>query len=424
MNRKQLVILLVLVVVLGVAGWLRYQSTRTSWQSDSKAIGQKLLGDLPVNDVASILIKTATNELTLARKDNLWRVKERNDYPANFSEISGFLLKAQDLKVTQIEEIGKSQLGRYKLLPPGEGTNSALLVELRDQNGKAIKSLLLGKPHKHKQAQGRPSPMGDTEDEGWPDGRYVMVGTSAKTVAVISDPLGNMEANPSQWLNKDFFKVEKVRSIAVNYPAATNSWKVTRDTETADWKLAEAKPGEQLDSSKTSSFSSALSSPTFNDVAINVKPEALGLDKPTLVTLTTFDDFNYALKVGQKTNDIIAMTLAVTAQLPKERTPGKDEKPDDKTRLDKEFKEKAKKLEDKLAQEKSFENWTYLVSSWTLDSVLKDRAQLLVEKKEEPKKEEPKKGEAKKDDTSLPLVPTLTTNAPPAKADEEKDNSQ
>ena len=82
------------------------------------------------------------------------------------------------------------------------------------------------------------------------------------------------------------------------------------------------------------------------------------------------------------------MMVAVTAQIPKERTPGKDEKPEDKARLDKEFKDKQKKLEDKLSQEKAYEKWVYLVSNWTVDSLLKDRAQLLVEKKEEPKKEE------------------------------------
>ena len=40
---------------------------------------------LPVNDVAAIVIKGGTNQLDLVRKDNLWRVKQRNDYPANFS---------------------------------------------------------------------------------------------------------------------------------------------------------------------------------------------------------------------------------------------------------------------------------------------------------------------------------------------------
>ena len=407
MNRKQLIILLVLVVALGVTGLVIYQRNQDSWQGGRRqSTAQKLLGDLPVNDVAAIVIKGGTNQLDLVKKDNLWRVKERDDYPANFTEISGFLLKALDLKAVQTEEIGTSQLGRYKLLPPGPATNTAVLVELRDQNGNVIKSLLLGKTHMRK-SEGRPSPMGEMGDnEGFPDGRYVMVGTGAKTVAVVSDPLSNLEAKPDQWLNKDFFKVEKIRSIAVMLPVATNSWKVSRDTETAsDWKLADAKPDEKLDSTKTSGFSYALNSPSFNDVLpSDTKPEQTGLDKPTVITLDTFDNFAYTIKLGQKTNDNLPMALAVTAQLPKERTPGKDEKTEDKARLDKEFKDQQKKLEDKLSQEKSFEKWVFLASNWTFDSLLKDRAQLLIEKKEEPKKDEKPAGTdaSKKEEAPAP----------------------
>ena len=415
MNQKQLLILVVLVVALGAAGLRLYRNNQSTWQGSTKNTTQKLLGDLPVNDVAEMVIKGGTNELNLIKKDNLWRVKQRYDYPANYSEISGFLLKAADLKAVQSEEIGPSMLGRYKLLPPGPATNTAVLVELRDQNGKVIRSLLLGKSHMRKPTNQGP-PMGDMADsEGWPDGRYVMAGTGAKTVAVVSDPLSNLEAKPDQWLNKDFFKVEKIRWIAVTYPAATNSWKVTRDTESAsDWKLSEAKPGEQLDSSKTSGFSYALNSPSFNDVlAPDTKPEQTGLDKPTVVTVGTFEDFTYTLKVGQKTNDTFPVTLTVAAVIPKERIPGKDEKAEDKTKLDKEFKDKQKKLEDRLAQEKAYENHIYLVSNWTLDSLLKERGQLLAEKKEEPKKEEPKKEEKptaaptpKAEDVPVPGLPT------------------
>jgi len=107
-----------------------------------------------------------------------------------------------------------------------------------------------------------------------------------------------------------------------------------------------------------------------------------------MVTLDTFESFTYLLKVGQKTNDNYPLLVAVSAQLPKERAPGKDEKPEDKDKLDKQFKEQQKKLEEKLTQEQAFGKWTYLVSSWTLDPLLKNRTQLLVEKKEEPKKEE------------------------------------
>ena len=77
----------------------------------------------------------------------------------------------------------------------------------------------------------------------------------------------------------------------------------------------------------------------------------------------------------------LPLMLTVTAQIPKERTPGKDEKPEDKARLDKEFKDKQKKLEDKLAQDKTYEKRVYLVSSWTVDSLLKDRSQLLGRRK-------------------------------------------
>src|ERR1017187_9142470 len=163
MNRKQLSILIALLVVLGIAGLKVYKSNQTSWQgSGRQGAALKLLGDLPVNDVATIVIKGGTNQLDLVKKDGLWRVKERNDYPANFSEISGFLLKAADLKAIQTEEIGASQLGRYKLLPPGQATNTAVLVELRDDKGKVIKSLLLGKTHMRK-SEGRPSPMGEID---------------------------------------------------------------------------------------------------------------------------------------------------------------------------------------------------------------------------------------------------------------------
>ncbi|MBC8095182.1 MAG: hypothetical protein H7Y43_05170, partial [Akkermansiaceae bacterium] len=73
--------------------------------------------------------------------------------------------------------------------------------------------------------------------------------------------------------------------------------------------------------------------------------------------------------------------FAVAAQLPKERVPGKDERAEDKPKLDKEFKDRQQKLEEKLKQEQACGNWTYLVASWVVDPVMRERAQLLVDKK-------------------------------------------
>src|SRR5947209_8078021 len=180
MNRKQFVFLLVLVAVVGIAGWLLHQRGESSWHSSNKSVGQKLLGEFPINDVTQINIKQGSDEVNLVKKDDLWRVRERDGYPANFSAIGDFLVKVSEVKVVQTDEVGPSQAGKYQLAP-GAGTNTALVVAFKDKNDKTIKSLLLGKKHMRK--SNRPSPMGmDDMDSGWPDGRYVKTGADSTIV--------------------------------------------------------------------------------------------------------------------------------------------------------------------------------------------------------------------------------------------------
>lgn len=378
MNRKQLLLIVAAGLLLGGFGWHLHRQKSASFEHGGKTTSEKLLGDFPVNDVAQITIRHSTNELNLV-KGEVWSVKERADYPADAGEIIEFARKLWDLHAAQSQGIGQSQLGRLELLPPGRGgTNSATLVELKGKDGKLIRSVLLGK--KSMRAGGDESPGG-----GWPNGRWICLPDKPGTAYVVGETFDRVEPKPEEWLSKDFIRVEKPKSIEVAFPVPTNSWKLTRETESGEWKLADAKPGEQLDSSKIAGVSNPFGSPGFTDVLPAADVQKSGMDKPTVVTIDTFDNFAYTLTVGQKTNDDYPLSLNVAAHLPKERTPGKDEKPEDKTRLDKEFQDNQKKLESKLGQEKKFENWIYLVSNWTVEPVLKERAQLLAEKKEEPK---------------------------------------
>jgi len=384
MNRKQFAFLFVLLIVLGGAGWYVQQSRNRTANSGDAGTGQKLLGDVfPVNDVARISIKEGTNEANLAKQDDIWRVRERYNYPANFSTISETLLKLQDLKIVQTEQVGASQLPRLQLAPAGQGTNSGVLVDLLGKDGKSIKTFTLGKKHLRKPSAGQPSPFGD---EGFPDGRYVLLAGNSQNALLIADPLASLEPKPEQWLNKEFFKVERPKAIAVTFPAATNSWKLQRDSETGDWKLAGAKADEKLDDARVSGVSSPFASPSFNDVlATNTKPADVGLDSPTVVTVDTFDDLTYTVKVGAKSGNDYPLTLTVTANFPKERIPAKDEKPEDKVKADKAWADRQKQLDETFKRAKQFEGWTYLVPAWTVDPILKDRKDLLAEKKEEPK---------------------------------------
>jgi hypothetical protein len=379
MNRKQLTLIFLALVILGGAGLVLINRHRDAWSAPQGKMGQKLFPNFPLNDVAAIHVKE-TNDLHLAAKEGVWQVRERGDYPANYSQIRDLLIKMLGLKISQSEPIAPSQLARMELEPAGKGTNSGTLVEFLDKQGKPIQSLLLGK--KHVQQSGNSSPFGGGE---YPDGRYLLISNDTRDLILVSDPLESIEVNPESWLDRDFFKIEKLQSVSFVSTNSTNSWKLTRESENAPWVLADTNAGETLDSNKVSSLAGEVSYFSFVDVATNTAPAVTGLDRPLALTLATFDHFTYELKIGRKIpdNNNFYMTVAVSAEIPAQRAAGADEKPEDKQKLDKEFQDKTTALKDKLAKEKAFGSWVYIVGSSLVDPLIRDRSQLFVDKKEE-----------------------------------------
>ena len=105
MNRKQFSILLAVLVILGGLVWSLKKSDESSWTQTANRVGQTLLPNFPINDVANIRIDNGHTVISLAKKDGQWRVKERGDYPANFTMISDLLLRIQDQKIIQSDAI-------------------------------------------------------------------------------------------------------------------------------------------------------------------------------------------------------------------------------------------------------------------------------------------------------------------------------
>lgn len=333
MNRKQFGILVVLLIVGASLAWYLYQGGNRSWQTAGQTIGGKLLPNLPVNDVTQIDISSGTSQLTLARNNDIWTVRERNNYPANFSQISDLLVKLADLKIVQREETGPSELPRFNLSPPGSGSNSGTLLELKDQNGKTVASILLGKDHMNQPANG----------QGWPDGRYVIANNDNASVVVISEAFDNVTANPADWLDKTFVKISNPKSIALMFPVATNSWKLTRASETNDWQLADARPGEKLDASKVDDITGSFDSLSFNDVSSGATAPK---DADTL-TIETFNGTNYDARIWPSGDDNDSLTITMDA--PKGKSTADDQ----------------------------YSHWTYQIPSYSLESLLKPRTNLL-----------------------------------------------
>ena len=59
----------------------------------------------------------------------------------------------------------------------------------------------------------------------FPSGRYVMVGGDPKHVALITETFATADGKTDEWLNKDWFKVEGIKSVSVVSTNATNNFK-------------------------------------------------------------------------------------------------------------------------------------------------------------------------------------------------------
>ncbi len=236
MNRKQFIFLLLVLAILGGAGLVLLKRNQQSWTVREAKVGDRVLPNFPYNDVAAIHVKGGGNEFNVIRKDGIWRIPERSDFPANFRAISDLLIKIKGLKVVQSEIIGPSLLSSVQL-----DERSRTLIEFKDAQGKLITALILGKKHDRPQKDNEPLGI-----HGFWDGRYLLLPDDPNNVLLTSDELGSVIPEPGPWLSPDFFKVTDIKFMSLNSPNPSNSWSVLRESKNSPWILADASRAKPL----------------------------------------------------------------------------------------------------------------------------------------------------------------------------------
>jgi hypothetical protein len=376
MSRKHFLYLVIALVVLGGAGLALVWQDIAAYRASGAKIGAKLLPGLKIADVAEIRLQDPKHQVTLVRKEKMWVVQERGGYPASFQEISDLMIKLVELKVTQSEQVGASLLPRLELADPGKGEGGGTLVEFKDGAGKVLTGLVLGKKVLKKDPL---NPLPAAKD-GVPAGRYVRVAGGKDTVVVVSDPLGKAEADPGKWLNRDFFKADRIRTLAAGPEGGAPHWKITRAEEWGQWKFAAG--GGDLNPSAAVAAVNKLGSLSFDDVALDSGKEAAG--KPLVIVAETFDNLVYSVKlVGKGKGDEHFVSFTVKGEPPKARVPEKGEKPEDKERRDKEFAESRKRLEERIAAEQALAKWTYVINRRELEPLLRVRGEMIAPRRDE-----------------------------------------
>ena len=401
--KKSLVLLLLLAGLVGLAVVTKKQKEARLSENVRRGVSTReyLVPDLDVNAVKTVKIQDKDQTVTLKQGAEQWVVEERYGYGVDFGKISQALIELRETKIAGKQLLGKGAWADENVLEPAEGVTEGVgtMVKLLDEKGGDLATLILGGDVKV--SGGNSSPMNQTSQ------RLVRIPKDEDSLWMVGTNFGTFRAKPEEWLDKAFIAVQDLASVTVTAPDAAESWKASRASkDITDYTLEGLKEGEEFDPAKLS-LASLLSSASFNDV--KPKSEAAELLKGAhKAVLTTFDGFTYELQVAKQSKDgadKFFTSVTVKADLPKARTPGADEKEEDKKRLDEEFKTAQDRLKEKLDKEKKLENWVFEVAEYTVNNLLVKRSELV-------KKEEPDKPAA--NETSAPTPGASVSPAKPA----------
>jgi hypothetical protein len=366
MTRRQFLVLLLTFLVLGGIGLALFWQDRSAYRTSAR-VGGQLLPQLRVAEVAQVHVRDGDTQATLARKENHWVVEERSGYPADFKAISDLIIKLNDAKIVQVEPIGPSLHPRVQLVEPGRGEGAGTQVELKDADGKTLASVILGRQIL-KPDPGNPLP---SARDGVPAGRYVRFADKTDEVVVVSDPLSGVEARPGRWLDKQFIRIDRIRTLAVAGEA--EQWRIARDLEWGQWRFAAG--GGTLDPSAAVQAVNALGNLSFSDVWVGKPPAVKG--SPITITAETFDNLVYTLRlVPLAERKQYLLDASIVGEPPRKREIEKDENAEERARRDKQFEENRKLLELRLARDRAIAQWTYVVDAGQVAPVLRPREEL------------------------------------------------
>jgi hypothetical protein len=379
MNKRQVIILWIIAIVLGIAvGAVKLTQKDTTKSATKRASGQTLFESFPAADVATLEIKGVSGTVNIVRKDGKWTINERDGYPANSTYINEFLRTLSDLKVKRGMEAGPSFAPRFGM---DEGASKAedrgLTATFKDASGKELAKVSLGK---NIESGADPGPFGGAASVG----RYIRNHADESGFYAISEMFPSVSDEAARWLSDEFFSPEKIKSISISQKGKDETaWKLVRDTEDAEFKLEGATGSEVLDSTATTPLKSLFSYARFNDVIAPDKvAERANVDEKRGVVIETFEGFIYKLtitpsKTGAASDDVM-LTVNVSAELPKERKKEENEKPEDAKSKDEAFTSRIKSLTEKLEKEKALDGRVFLVAKTSVDALMKERDQLIT----------------------------------------------
>jgi hypothetical protein len=362
MKAKNLVILF---VTAGALVALAMLTSRDRAAQSRRSLGGKLFPNLDINAVEKIVINGGSQTSQVARTEAGWVVPARFSHPARFEKVREVLLSLSELKTGPAVRVSEEQKKTMNISPPQAGGGGGKLVSLLGRDGKPVAAMIMGIVH-----ESRP-PDGDPSGRGYPDGRYVSP-DGGQTVYLVPAVLNDMPADLLSLSGQD------IRDIRITRDGGAPVH-LQRSTPSEKMAIADIPDGKELDLSKMYAVESALSFLRCNDVADPALDDSsLGMTTATVFRAETFKGEVYTVRVGGTPTGAEERYARVGVELlPREDAPAGTNDVADAAARDRERKE----LEDKVSSlRKRLAGWTYMIPSYSADSMCKSPGDLLKDK--------------------------------------------
>jgi len=380
MNIKTLTILGIITVALIGTAILMSQQKETVLPQTGQPVFPGLMSK--INEVSELVVNVQSETMTIVRDGESWKVKEKDNYPANMGKIREVLIGLGELKILEAKT-KKPELYEKLGLENVEAEGSISTgVTLKDSAGTTLAEVIIGKQRPFK---GNPS-----QDEV-----YVRKVGDPETWLAIGKL--SIEKNLSEWLDKDFLEVEpkRVRRVRITHPDNTTLVLEKENPDDLDFKVTNLLEGEEIQSQfSVNHIVSTVTSLSLDDVQPNSE---ISFEDESVVTATfeTFDGLEGTVKLFRKDEKNYVKVSAVfnadliwksepeedsetETQAEGEGDQGQDIEKEETVKLETpKIKPEAEVKAEIKALNKKVKEWIYIIPKFRADTILKKPEDLI-----------------------------------------------
>ncbi len=282
-NKKHLTVL-ALAAVIFIIATIFSEST----DNDLSGAGSPLFPDLlgKANDVSSIKIQRNAGTLTLDRNQDMWQIRENNNYPADIKKVRELVLGIGNLVRVEPKTKKTENYERIGLQDISKQDSPAIQVTL-SAGTDTVADVIIGN-----------SKASHTDDSKM---SYYIRGTDDPQTWLVDGKLPD-KWEAKDWLDINIFEIDRsrIKQVVVDHQDGEKVYIHRKDSSVRDFTLDSLKPGEQVTAPfEVNNIATTFTKMTFDDVVAATE----GGTEPTPVytaKLTTFDGLEISFQPYKK----------------------------------------------------------------------------------------------------------------------------